>query len=54
MSRNLKILEDREPNKLKTEIYRLKYEKEKILRAKEKLHNQQEVNKIIIRKIIYL
>ena len=33
----MKEIEEREPNKIKTEIYRLKYEKEKIGAFKEKL-----------------
>lgn len=45
--RNTKNLEDKEPNKLKTEIYRLKYEQKKILIAKERLKQQEkEINKL--------
>ena len=45
--RNTKNLEDREPNKLKTEIYRLKYEQKKILIAKDRLKQQEkEINKL--------
>ena len=43
MRRNAKELEDKEPNKLKTEIYRLKYEQKKIIMAKEKLKIQEKV-----------
>ena len=35
--RNLKEQEEKEPNKIRTEIYRLKYEQKKIIKAKEKL-----------------
>lgn len=45
--RNTKNLEDKEPNKLKTEIYRLKYEQRKILIAKDRLKQQEkEINKL--------
>jgi len=45
--RNTKNLEDKEPNKLKTEIYRLKYEQKKILIAKDRLKQQErEINKL--------
>jgi hypothetical protein len=37
MKRNKKSLEEREPNKIRTEIYRLKYEQKKIMMAREKL-----------------
>lgn len=47
MVRNNKELEEKEPNKIKTEIYRLKYEQKKIMAAKEKLSNQEkEINKL--------
>lgn len=36
-SRNQKSLEEKEPNKIRTEIYRLKYEQKKIMMAREKL-----------------
>lgn len=44
LMRNKKEQEDQEPNKLKTEIYRLKYEQKKILMAKERLKEQEKVN----------
>jgi len=45
--RNRKDLEEKEPNKLKTEIYRLKYEQKKILIAKDRLKQQEkEINKL--------
>ena len=35
--RNVKMIEEQEPNKLKSEIYRLNYEKQKLDNAKKKL-----------------
>ena len=35
--RNIKMIEEQEPNKLKAEIYRLKYEHQKLEQAKKKL-----------------
>lgn len=40
LSRNQKALEEREPNKIRTEIYRLKYEQKKIMMARDKLQQQ--------------
>ena len=37
LQRNSKELEEREPNKIKTEIYRLKYEQKKIIAARKRL-----------------
>lgn len=37
LQRNNKELEEKEPNKIRTEIYRLKYEQKKIIAAREKL-----------------
>ena len=37
LQRNQKALEEKEPNKIRTEIYRLKYEQKKIMMAREKL-----------------
>jgi len=37
LSRNNKELEEREPNKIRTEIYRLKYEQQKIEANRRKL-----------------
>ncbi|CAD8044842.1 unnamed protein product [Paramecium primaurelia] len=39
--RNQKILEEKEPSKIRTEIYRLKYEQKKIQIAKDKLSQQE-------------
>lgn len=41
--RNNRELEDKEPNKIRTEIYRLKYEQKKIMAAKEKLSVQEKI-----------
>lgn len=47
LQRNNKELEEREPNKIKTEIYRLKYEQKKIKAAKKKLDQQEsDINKL--------
>ena len=35
--RNIKLIEDREPNKLKAELYQLKYESDKIKEANDEL-----------------
>lgn len=43
LERNTKELEEKEPNKIRTEIYRLKYEQKKIMAAKEKLAAQEKV-----------
>lgn len=40
--RNQKMIEEQEPNKLKAEIYRLNYEKQKLDNAKKKLKDQQD------------
>ncbi len=40
--RNVKMLEEQEPNKLKAEIYRLNYEKQKLDNAKKRLKDQQD------------
>ncbi len=40
--RNIKMIEEQEPNKLKAEIYRLNYEKQKLDNAKKKLKDQQD------------
>lgn len=42
LQRNQKLLEEKEPNQIRTEIYRLKYEQKKILMAKEKLNHQEQ------------
>jgi len=48
LARNQKEANEREPNKLKTELYRLQYEQKKIVDAKEKLKVQEkEINKAI-------
>jgi len=39
--RNLKMIEEQEPNKLKAEIYRLRYEHQKLDQAKSLLNSQQ-------------
>ena len=39
-NRNLKMIEEQEPNKLKAEIYRLRYEHEKLNQAKSHLNSQ--------------
>ena len=41
LQRNQKEAEEREPNRLKTELYRLQYEQKKILDAKEKIKQQE-------------
>lgn len=47
LQRNNKELEEKEPNKIKTEIYRLKYEQKKIKAAKKKLDQQEsDINKL--------
>lgn len=43
MARNTKEFEEREPNKIRTEIYRLKYEQQKIEAARRKLDSQEKV-----------
>ena len=46
-NRNVKMIEEHEPNKLKAEIYKLRYEHQKLEIAKSKLKNQkQEIDKI--------
>jgi len=40
--RNIKMIEEQEPNKLKAEIYRLRYEHQKLEQAKTKLREQKE------------
>jgi hypothetical protein len=40
--RNIKMIEEQEPNKLKAEIYRLNYEKQNLDNAKKKLKDQQD------------
>jgi len=40
--RNVKLIEEQEPNKLKAEIYRLRYEHSKLDKAKQLLSQQQE------------
>jgi len=48
LARNQKEANEREPNKLKTELYRLQYEQKKIVDAKEKLKIQEkEINKAV-------
>ena len=42
--RNKKEIEEKEPDRLKEEIYRLKYEQKKIQVAKEKLKQQEKVD----------
>ena len=45
--RNLKMIEEHEPNKLKAEIYRLRYEHQKLDQAKSLLNSQQhEIEKV--------
>ena len=39
-TRNVKMIEEQEPNKLKAEIYRLRYEHEKLNQAKSHLNSQ--------------
>ena len=41
-SRNMKMIEEQEPNKLKAEIYRLRYEHQKLEQAKSLLKQQKE------------
>ena len=41
MHRNLKAVEEKEPNRLKVELYRLQYEEKKIVEAKERLKQQE-------------
>jgi Ran GTPase-activating protein (RanGAP) involved in mRNA processing and transport len=41
LKRNLKMVEDREPNRLKVELYRLQYEQKKIMEAKENMKLQE-------------
>jgi len=41
LQRNNKEYEEKEPNKIKTEIYRLKYEQQKIEAARRKLDAQE-------------
>jgi Ran GTPase-activating protein (RanGAP) involved in mRNA processing and transport len=46
-ARNQRIIEEDEPNKLKAEIYRLRYEHEKLEQARQQLKNQKdEIEKI--------
>ena len=46
-TRNVKMIEEQEPNKLKAEIYRLRYEHEKLNQAKSHLNSQQlEIEKV--------
>lgn len=40
-ARNVKNIEEQEPNKLKAEIYRLRYEHSKLETAKNQLQNQK-------------
>jgi Ran GTPase-activating protein (RanGAP) involved in mRNA processing and transport len=40
--RNIKMIEEQEPNKLKAEIYRLRYEHQKLEQAKNLLKTQKE------------
>lgn len=45
--RNIKTIEEQEPNKLKAEIYRLRYEHGKLEAAKKMLQNQKdEIDKV--------
>ncbi len=46
--RNMKVIEDKEPNKLRAKIYKLKYEQKKLEKAQENLKNQ----KLNLQKII--
>ena len=39
--RNVKMVEEQEPNKLKAEIYRLRYEHSKLEQAKQQLKSQK-------------
>jgi peptidoglycan hydrolase CwlO-like protein len=41
-NRNQKMIEEQEPNKLKAEIYRLRYEHQKLEQAKQQLKTQKE------------
>ena len=46
-SRNIKMIEEHEPNKLKAEIYKLRYEYSKLQMAKTKLDQQKnEIEKV--------
>ena len=40
-NRNQKMIEEQEPNKLKAEIYKLRYEHTKLTQAQKKLSNQK-------------
>jgi hypothetical protein len=45
--RNVKMIEEQEPNKLKAEIYRLRYEHQKLDQAKTLLNTQNaEIEKV--------
>jgi len=39
--RNMKLVEDQEPDRLKAELYRLKYENEKLLKAQREVKEQK-------------
>ena len=40
----MKVIEEREPNKLRAKIYKLKYEQKKLEQAQEKLKTQKAVS----------
>lgn len=42
LKRNIKMIEEEEPNKLKAEIYRLRYEQQKLEKAKKTLAKQKD------------
>ena len=41
VKRNMKMVEDQEPDRLKAELYRLKYENQKLLKAEEAVKQQK-------------
>jgi hypothetical protein len=41
-TRNIRMIEEQEPNKLKAEIYRLRYEHQKLEQAKQILKSQKD------------
>lgn len=48
MARNIRIIEEQEPNRLKAEIYKLRYEQKKLNEAKSALDKQkQNIERVI-------
>lgn len=48
VTRNIRIIEEQEPNRLKAEIYRLRYEQKKLNEAKSALDKQkQNIERVI-------